>query len=90
MKALDETASTATRRTAYVRAMRLAITDQRNEDPENSDSQMMSHFVDMMQELDDSIQWEGEPVTDILSEGIQSLDLTEETPQEIDISEALK
>jgi hypothetical protein len=90
MKALDETASTATRRTAYVRAMRLAITDQRNEDPENSDSQMMSNFADMMQELDDAIQWEGEPVTDILSEGIQTLDLTEETPQTIDISEALK
>jgi hypothetical protein len=84
MKAFDETASTAARRTAYIRAMRLAITDLNNEEPGNST--MMSNFIDVMQEVDDAMGFEGKSATDLIKENADSIDLTN---PKIDISEEL-
>lgn len=91
MKALDETASTATRRTAYVRAMRLAINDIQQSEPSAANRELMIQFRDLMQEIDDAMGFEGgTPLDTLLKEGVPNLEIDlnkkDTGPPEVDIS----
>jgi hypothetical protein len=91
MKALDETATTAVRRNAYVTAMRAYIKDLNTEEPEKADPKLMEHFIDMMQEIDDAIGFEGKSLSETLKQKAgEFIDLgkPQGTP-EVDISKEL-
>ncbi len=93
MKAMDETASTAVRRTAYIRAMRLGIQSMQQEEPNSANAELMIQFRELMQELDEVMGFEGKDLDRLLREGVENfkIDLNKQNGgvPELDIREEL-